>query len=82
MTDQKHLFATLHPIKEVRKIKGVRKDNEPLTAVAIGTVSIRGKVNGDWQNQTLLDVLLVPELSVNLFSIGATYHSTWKYCYV
>lgn len=73
MSDQKSIFQTITPIKHGdRAIKGVGKNNEALYAAGNGTVAIKTKVNGEWNDGVLHNVLFVPDLGTNLFSIGAT----------
>lgn len=73
MSDNRALFDYMQPIPPGKRlIKGVGKNNEALQATGIGSISIRSKVDGEWHDGTLCNVLFVPNLGVNLFSIGAT----------
>jgi hypothetical protein len=73
MSDNRDLFHNFQSIPPGKRlIKGVGKNNETLQATGIGDISIRRKVDDFWHNGNLLKVLFVPNLGVNLFSIGAT----------
>ncbi|XP_046639952.1 uncharacterized protein LOC124321089 [Daphnia pulicaria] len=73
MSDQKSIFQSITPINRGdRAIKSVGKNNEALYATGVGNVIIKTKVNGEWHDGLLRNVLFVPDLGANLFSIGAT----------
>ena len=73
MSDIRDLFNNFQSIPPGKRlIKGVGRNNEALQATGIGDISIRRKVDDVWHNGTLHKVLFVPNLGVNLFSIGAT----------
>ncbi len=73
MTDQRHLFSTFltEASSESRPVTGIGVDNAPLFVKGHGVINIRSKVGGIWHNGSISDVLYVPHLGVNLFSIGA-----------
>lgn len=72
MTDQMSFFKTFRPIEpNTRAVKGIGKSNKSLYALGIGDVQIKSQVNGIWHNGIINDVLYVPDLGANLFSIGA-----------
>ena len=72
MTDQRSLFDTFTAIQPGdRVVRGIGKDNKPLHALGIGEICIERKVNGRLITGKLYAVLYVPNLGVNLFSIGA-----------
>lgn len=72
MSDIRDLFNNFQQIPPGKRlIKGVGKNNEALHATGVGDIAIRCKVDDVWHNGTLRKVLFVPNLGVNLFSIGA-----------
>jgi hypothetical protein len=72
MTDQRHLFNSFIPVTTGnRPVIGIGTDNAPLNVQGHGTIKIRSKVDGTWHEGTLHNVLYVPNIGVNLFSIGA-----------
>lgn len=84
MSSERNLFTNL---QEVNKPMFVRIANDKLITVAgKGTIEIQVFANYQWQNKTMTDVLYIPELSRNLFSVGAmtdknfTYHSYKNHC--
>lgn len=71
MTDKRFFFETFQSIKPGnRTIRGIGKDNAFLTARGIGSMRIKRKVGGKWSLGTIHNVLYVPNLGANLFSIG------------
>ena len=67
--DNKQAFSSLQPIPPgTWKVRGV--GNTVLEAAAIGDVPIISYVNGKAREGVLKDVLYVPGLGVNLYSIG------------
>ncbi|XP_057376223.1 uncharacterized protein LOC130697331 [Daphnia carinata] len=72
MTDNRALFTDMKSTQSGKRlIKGVGKDNKALHVTGIGNISIRSNVDGEWHDGILRGVLFVPNLGVNLFSIGA-----------
>ena len=72
MTDQRHLFNSFIPVTTGnRPVIGIGTDNAPLNVQGHGTIKIGSKVDGAWHEGTLHNVLYVPNIGVNLFSIGA-----------
>ena len=72
MTDQRHLFNSFIPVTTGnRPVIGIGTDNAPLNVQGHGKIKIRSKVDSAWHEGTLHNVLNVPNIGVNLFSIGA-----------
>ena len=72
MTDQKSIFHSFELVSPgTWPVKGIGTQNEPLQVHGHGEIKIRSRVNGVWHNGKIQDVLYVPNLGVNLFSIGA-----------
>ena len=72
MSDQRWMFSTFNTVTNGSyPVKGIGSDNCPLQATGRGDIFIKSKVNGEWKNNTLHDVLFVPKLGANLFSIRA-----------
>ena len=70
ITNKMEFFKNFTTIKHGDKpIKTA--DDQILQAVGFGDIKIRTRVEGNWALATLEDVLYVPGLSTNLFSIGA-----------
>lgn len=71
MTDKRCFFETFQSIKPgSRTIRGIGKDNALLSAHGIGSIRIKRKIGGKWSLGTIHNVLYVPNLGANLFSIG------------
>ena len=70
MTGHRHFFSSFAPITHEWNVKGVGTDLQPLSVEGQGTVQIKIKVGTDVLYGVLKDVLYVPEIGVNLFSIG------------
>ena len=72
MTDEAEIFSSFQCIDPGNwPVRGIGKDNEPLQVHGRGDVHIQTRVSGQWYNGTIHDVLYVPKLGANLFSIGA-----------
>lgn len=70
MTDQKWAFLQFQHIKPgTWPVTGIGKDRQPLQVHGFGTVPVIGEVEGKQLNGVLQEVLYVPNLGVNLFSI-------------
>jgi hypothetical protein len=50
-------------------VKGVGRNNNMLQAKGMGDVLIQTNVNEEWHSGILKNVLFVPDLGVNLFSV-------------
>ncbi|RWR98958.1 integrase core domain protein-like protein, partial [Dinothrombium tinctorium] len=71
MTSRRDWFTTFEPI--LNKSHSIRLgDNHEVFAKGKGTVTIHAIVGNEWTPHQMLNVLYVPELKKNLFSIGAT----------
>lgn len=68
MTYRKDFFTHFEPVKEKHFV--VIADDKVLTTQGAGTVLIQEEINGKTIERELRDVLFVPELRRNLFSIG------------
>nr|CAD7425334.1 unnamed protein product [Timema monikensis] len=86
MTFRRDFFSELRP---VGKIKLVQIASDMMLPVAgIGTIYILAEVHGKKVNRKLTNVLLVPDLKRNLFSVGAindknfSFHSYHNHCEV
>jgi len=72
MSDQRWMFSTFHAVKKGSyPVKEIGSDNFPLQATGKGDICIKSKVNGEWRNNIIYDVLFVPKLGANLFSVRA-----------
>jgi hypothetical protein len=72
MSDQQWMFSTFHAVKKGSyPVKGIGSDNCPLQATGKGDIRIKSQVNGEWRNNIIYDVLFVPKLGANLFSVRA-----------
>ena len=69
MTHNQNLFSEINQTHQMDVVK-VASD-KVLQVKGIGNVNVQAFTNGKWQNRQLTNVLLVPELKRNLFSIGA-----------
>ena len=68
MVRDKSLFEELRPL--VRKVQiAVAKSGQSLVAELAGTVRVKMLLKGKWQKAVVKDVLFVPELQCNLFSV-------------
>jgi len=68
MSFRKEWFVELEACNGVTVSLG---DNSLLEAKGRGTVIVKKLVNGEWQNGRLENVLYIPQLQKNLFSLGA-----------
>jgi hypothetical protein len=72
MSDQRWMFTTFHAVKKGSyHVKGIGSENCPLQATGKGDICIKSKVNGEWRNNIIYDVLFVPKLGANSFSVRA-----------
>jgi hypothetical protein len=70
MTEHRHYFTSFEPISHKWNMKGVGRDNQPLEVKGKGDIKIKITVGTNVHYQILQDVLYVPSIDVNLFSIG------------
>lgn len=68
MVREKSLFAELRPLDRNVRI-AVAKSGQSLVAESADTVRVKILRNGKWLNAVVNDVLYVPELQCNLFSV-------------
>lgn len=72
MSDRREMFEDFLTVKPgVWPAHGIGKDNKPLFVLGIGNVRIRCLIDNSWHGGVLSDVLYVPNIGANLFSIGA-----------
>ena len=72
MTDQRDAFSSFRAIANgTWPVTGIGSTAQPLFALGVGSVAIKAKVNETWHDAIISDVLFVPHLGINLFSIGA-----------
>lgn len=69
MTFRREYFTSINPLKESIPVKTA--DDKVLYAIATGSVQVNETVNGQLQTRELRDVLYVPGLKRNLFSVGS-----------
>jgi transposase InsO family protein len=70
MSDQFHLFSNYQAVKNGSwPVKGVGCSNNLLQAKGMGDITIQTNVNEEWHSGILKNVLFVPDLGVNLFSV-------------
>jgi transposase InsO family protein len=70
MSDQFHLFSNYQAVKNGSwPVKGVGCSNNLLQAKGMGDITIQTNVNEKWHSGILKNVLFVPDLGVNLFSV-------------
>lgn len=69
MCNDQKLFCTLKNLENPVQI-AVAKKNENLTATMIGDIALKSIVDGTVTNITMKDVLFVPDLTCNLFSVN------------
>lgn len=75
MTGHRHFFSSFVSVTHEWNVKGVGTELQPLTVTGKGNIKIQIKIGNDVRYGTLQDVLYVPGIGVNLFSIGkATDH--------
>lgn len=70
----KHITYRREWLKEYRPCKGETAhlgDNSTCAVEGIGTVDIEKLINGVWEKGQIRDVMYVPLLRKNLFSVGA-----------
>ena len=71
MTDKRYFFETFQSFQPGnRTIRCIVKDNALLSANGIGSTRIKRKFGGKWSLGIVHNVLYVPNLGANLFSIG------------
>jgi hypothetical protein len=70
MTEHRHYFTSFEPTSHKWNVKGVGIDNYPLEKKGKGDIKIKITVGTNVHYQILQDVLYVPSIDVNLFSIG------------
>ncbi|XP_017882356.1 uncharacterized protein LOC108626275, partial [Ceratina calcarata] len=86
MTFKRDYFSELGPVKNIRCVKIA--GNKLLPVTGVGTINIQVTVNKKLENRQLTNVLLVPDLKRNLFSVGAitdrgfSFHSYHDRCEV
>lgn len=86
ITSRRDFFKELKPSNFIRFVKIA--DDTILSATGIGTIDIQATVNGKKFDRQLTNVLLVPDLKRNLFSVGAvndkkfSFHAYEKHCEV
>lgn len=86
MTSHREYFRELTSETSVQYVKIA--DNKVLQTAGIGVIDIRVEVNGTLHDRQLSNVLYVPNLSRNLFSVGAvndkkfSFHSYKDHCEV
>lgn len=84
MTHKKEFFTEISEPEEKFFIKTA--DDTHLPAIGVGTIRITEKVNGQCIKRDIRDVLLVPNLKRNLFSIasvtkkGFSFYAYGEYC--
>ena len=71
MTDQRSIFKSFNPIDYKWPVQGIGKNNAPLQVEGMGNIHVECYVDGNWNTAILYDVLYVPNLGANLFSIRA-----------
>ena len=70
MSDQFHLFSNYQAVKNGSwPVKVVGCSNNLLQAKGMGDITIQINVNEEWHSGILKNVLFVPDLAVNLFSV-------------
>lgn len=73
MNYNRSLFTTFSSITTgSRTVKGIGTDKKPLSVLGIGDIKIKTNLNGVWKDGVIHDALFVPELGINLLSIGQT----------
>ena len=84
MTFREDYFTFLEPLNQEHFVKIA--DDKMLSAIGIGKIMIREEIDGTLLEREMQNVLLVPELKRNLFSIGTindkkfSYHSYEAHC--
>ncbi|XP_057371746.1 uncharacterized protein LOC130692629 [Daphnia carinata] len=72
MSDQRCFFISLRQINPTHwSIKGIGSDSQTLQDVGMGDIPIKVRLNNQWKKGIIRDVLFVPGLGANLFSVGA-----------
>ncbi len=70
MSDQRWMFSNFQPVRHGSwPVKGIGSDIKPLQAIGVGDILIRARINGSWHNGVFQEVLFVPNLGANLFSV-------------
>lgn len=69
MTFQNDVFKEFGAVQDVAFVKIA--DDKVLPVTGVGTVDVKAHVNGKWVDRKLTNVLLVPNLRRNLFTLGA-----------
>lgn len=86
MTFRKDFFTSLNPVSEFRYVKIA--DDKLLPTEGSGTVVITERVNGKLVERELQNVLFVPQMRRNLFSVSTindkkfSFHTFEKFCEV
>lgn len=86
MTPIKEFFCSLETARDVPYVRTA--DNKSLRTAGIGTVNVQVDVEGKFYDRQLVNVLYVPGLKRNLFSVeavndkGLSFHSYKTYCEV
>lgn len=70
MTEHREYFTSFKPVSHQWNVKGVGKDNQPLVVKGKGDIKTQVTIGADVHYGILQDVLYVPGIGVNLFSIG------------
>src|SRR5262249_37242136 len=71
MSDQRWMFSTFEDVKPgTWPVYGIGKENQSLQVCGRGNINIRTFADGIWHDATIYDVLYVPNLGGNLFSVG------------
>ena len=65
-----HYFTSFEPVSHKWNVRGVGKDHKSLGVKGRGDIKIQVKIGDDVHYGVLWDVLYVPGIGVNLFSIG------------
>ena len=70
MSDQIWMFRDFHPVAPGSwPVRGIGTANAPLQVFGVGNIPMKTKVKGRWNTGVLLNVIYVPSLGANLFSI-------------
>ncbi len=70
MTGLRHFLSSFVSVTHEWNVKGVGTEPQPLTVTRKGNIKIEFKIGNDVRYGTLQDVIYVPGIDVNLFSIG------------
>lgn len=73
MSDQHNLFINFCPFTLGNwLVKGIGSTNMPLQAQGKGDIRIRSRMDGIWHEGIIKDVVYVPNLGANLFSVRSS----------